>query len=217
MQRIFKLAALVLAAAALSTQASVIIFKGTESDAYIGESHNQQVTSRMYLLVDTDAGIAETILYATVNSHKICFTSSITGLETIEVAGAGKTVMALCWTSDSTSKSVFVQGKPGALAISPTDSIWFPKSLTYSGRRLYYGSNSGQPVLQERKFSVSFDKPQTIACNAGGRDLNTAADALISSLESLGYAKSQATVKNTAKSSSEFLGAFAELASGSAE
>jgi hypothetical protein len=62
-----------------------------------------------------------------------------------------------------------------------------PKTYAWSGRSSYPANSSGDMKYEESTGTFSFDPKWTDTCNAGGDDLNAAAQRLAAELVRLGY------------------------------
>jgi hypothetical protein len=175
----------------------LIVYRGSRTDSYTGEGHGWRITSKAILIVDHDTANVRTLMYATMNGAKLYSTSVITNLHIVTVSAANNRIQfALsrppdeCQTSTgTTSESVFVQGPASVLAVNTNQAISFPKTFSFLGHSLFHSTGSGEPVLHETRFVVSFDKAQTLPYNANGTGLDAAMENIIGTIESLGYSK----------------------------
>jgi hypothetical protein len=190
---------------ALNASAELIVYKGTEKDSYLGDGYQQQVSSKVFLLLDHDTAEIRIILYATINGNKAYTSATISDLHIVEVTDAkGKTMSGLSYALNScdnengiTTESVFLQGANASLKANTNSSISFPKSMQYSAR----GYSTTYAELLSRSLSITFSSAETLAANGNGESLDACESRLISTLETEGYVwMGKASAKTTLQS-----------------
>lgn len=175
-------------------RAELILYKGTRRDTFTGEGHGLTVNWKMILVVDHSTAQAARLEYTTVNGDKYYSVAKWTNTHFVQVAGTrgSYTVIARPPTQcemdgGATGEAVYCKGPNAALRINTNSTVIFPKTLSDRGSGLGYSSSSGQPILDEGFFQLTFDSPGTFSSNRAGESLDAAFGRITAYIESLGY------------------------------
>src|SRR5580765_8797680 len=67
--------------------AQLLVFKGSSTDAYVGEGHSWRIASKTIIVVDYTTGNFGRIDYTTINGFKRYNTSTFTNAHLVQVTG----------------------------------------------------------------------------------------------------------------------------------
>jgi hypothetical protein len=179
--------------------AQLLVFKGSSSDAYVGEGHAWRVASKMIVVVDYSTGNFGRIDYTTIFGSKRYSTATFTNAHFVQVSGLnGKSFTAVtriptdCDQAENPNREgLFFQGQNATLTITPGQggtTVSFPKSISGSGRGFFYSNSTGQPVISQGALLGVFNTNDTLARNQAGDSLDSAMAGYIAYVESQGYA-----------------------------
>ena len=179
--------------------AQLIVFKGSSSDAYVGEGHAWRLASKT-IIVDYTAGNFGRVDYTTFYGQKHYSTATYTNAHLVQVTGLnGKAYTAItriptaCDQAENPNhECLYFSGSNSTLTIIPGAggiTVTFPKTISGSGRGFFYSNNSGQPVLSQGAMLGTFSLSDSQARNQAGDTLDSAIADYIAYVESQGYSR----------------------------
>jgi hypothetical protein len=179
--------------------AQLLVFKGSSSDAYIGEGHAWRLASKTIIVVDYSTGNFGRIDYTTFLGLKHYSTATYTNAHLVQVTGLnGKSYTAVtriptdCDQAENPNhEGLYFQGSNSSLTIPGAGgtTVTFPKSIGGSGRGFFYSSGSGQPVISQGALLGVFSPSDSQARNQAGDTLDSAMAGYIAYVESQGYSR----------------------------
>ena len=180
--------------------AQLIVFKGSSTDAYIGEGRTWRIASKTIVVVDYSTGNFGRIDYTTFYGQKHYSTATYTNAHSVQVTGLnGKSYTAVtriptdCDQAENPNREgLYFSGSNSTLTIIPGPggiSVTFPKSISGSGRGFFYSNSTGQPVISQGALLGVFSLSDSQARNQEGQTLDSAMAGYISYVEGLGYSR----------------------------
>ena len=178
--------------------AQLIVFKGSSSDAYVGEGHAWRLASKTIIVVDYSTGNFGRIDYTTFYGQKHYSTATYTNAHLVQVTALnGKSYTAVtriptaCDQAENPNhEGLYFSGSNSTLTIIPGAggiTVTFPKMISGSGRGFFYSNSSGQPVLSQGAMLGTFSLSDSQARNQAGDSLDSAIAGYIAYVESQGY------------------------------
>ena len=179
-----------------AVRAQLLVFKGSSTDAYVGEGHTWRIASKMFIVVDYATGNFGRIDYTTFNGAKHYSTGTFTNSHLVQISGPnGKAYTAVtripldCAGLSTNSESVYFEGPNTALTVNGGTTLGFPKTVSGSGRSLFHSTVTGQPMVSQAAFLGVFNSAETAARNNASDTLDTAMAGYIAYVEGLGYSR----------------------------
>jgi len=180
--------------------AQLIVFKGSSSDAYVGENRSWRIASKMIVVVDYSTGNFGRIDYTTIYGSRRYSTATYTNSHLVQVTGPnGKAYTAVtriptdCDQAENPNREgLYFAGPNSTLTIIPGAggiTVSFPKSVSGSGRGFFYSNSSGQPVISQGALLGMFNLSDSQARNQAGDTLDSAMAGYIAYVESQGYSR----------------------------
>lgn len=178
--------------------AQLLVFKGSSSDAYVGEGHAWRIASKTIIVVDYSTGNFGRIDYTTFLGSKHYSTATYTNAHFVQVTGLnGKSYTAVtriptdCDQAENPNhEGLYFQGQNATLTTTPGQggtTVSFPKSISGSGSGFFYSSSSGQPVISQGALLGIFSASETQARNQAGDTLDSAMAVYIAFVAGQGY------------------------------
>ena len=180
--------------------AQLLVFKGSSSDAYVGEGRTWRVAWKMILVVDYATGNFGRIDYTTFHDVKHYNTATYTNAHLVQVTGLnGKSYTAVtriptdCDRAEYPNREgLYFQGQNATLTIIPGEggiTVSFPKTISAGGRGFFYSSVTGQPVISQGALLGIFSLSDSQTRNQAGDTLDSAMENYIAYVESQGYSR----------------------------
>jgi hypothetical protein len=180
--------------------AQLLVFKGSSTDAYVGEGRTWRVASKTILVVDYSTGNFGRIDFTTFYGSKHYSTATYTNAHLVQVTGLnGKSYTAVtriptdCDRAENPNREgLYFAGSNSTLTIVPGPggiTVTFPKMITGSGRGFFYSNSTGQPVISQGALLGIFSLSDSQARNQAGDTLDSAMAGYIAYVEGLGYSK----------------------------
>lgn len=176
--------------------AELIFYKGVRRESFHGEGRTLAVHGKFLMVVDHQTARVATIEYVNINGQKRYSTSEWTDTHFVQIRGLHKTYTAIarppteCEIQSGVSgEGVYCSGANSLLTLNTNSSISFPKVLKDAGNGISFAQTTGDPVLGEGSFQVTFDRPGTLASNKEGESLDEAFARLVRYVESLGHTR----------------------------
>jgi len=176
-------------------QAEVVIYSGIEKELITGENKAQRTTWKVFVIGDHNTGNFARLRYGTVDGAKTLRTLVHTNSHIVQVFGANAQIHTAitriptdCDAQEFPgSESVYFKGPNAILSIGVNSSISFPRVLSVIGGGLAHSNTSGDPILEEASFVLTFNRTQTITSNTLAETLDAAFSRLIAYVRAQGY------------------------------
>jgi len=177
--------------------AQLIVFKGSTSDAYVGEGRSWRIAWKTILVLDYATGNFGRVDYTTFHDVKHYNTATYTNAHLVQVAGLnGKPYTAVtripsdCDRAEYPNREgLYFQGQNATLTIIPGQTVSFPKTISSGGRGFFYSSLTGEPVISQGALLGLFSLSDSQARNQEGQTLESAMEGYIAYVESQGYSR----------------------------
>jgi hypothetical protein len=177
--------------------AQLLVFKGSSSDAYVGDYRTWRIASKMIVVVDYSTGNFGRIDYTTFLGSKHYSTATYTNSHLVQVTGLnGKAYTAVtriptdCDQAENPNhEGLYFQGSNSTLTIPGAGgtTVTFPNSISGSGRGFFYSNSSGQPVISQGALLGVFSPSDSQARHQAGDTLDSAMAGYIAYVQGQGY------------------------------
>jgi hypothetical protein len=178
--------------------AQLIVFKGSSSDAYVGEGRSWRIAWKSIVVVDYATGNFGRIDYTTFHNVKHYATATYTNAHLVQVTGPnGKPYTAVtriptdCDRAEFPNREgLYFQGQNSTLTIIPGEggiTVSFPKTISSGGRGFFYSNVTGEPVISQGALLGIFSLSESQARAQSGDTLDSAMTGYIAYVESQGY------------------------------
>jgi hypothetical protein len=193
MKKLHSLAALF--ALAASSQAEVLIYKGTEH-AHVSSGLPYPTVAGLYLIVDPGQSLSTTIFYYRTGSQRIFFSGPPAEVRSVSAPlpkGRTASLLSLAGASGNDNTNFdhslsYFRGTDNTLTIKSAgfgSTFNYPK--LFGGGSLNIGSINGDGRFIEVKVGLAYQRARTIAANDAGQTIQQVVDALSAELVAKGY------------------------------
>jgi hypothetical protein len=182
--------------APLSSTATLIFYKGAQTENYFGADNEERRAWKVIAVIDSDTGSFARILYGTLHGAKRSATGIYTNTHIVQLTGLkskSETVIARiptdCQGQEAPGKeSIYLAGINANLSPLPGSIISFPRTFTDTGRSLSHTSSSNSPYIVQGTLLLVFNQAETTTSNQSGETLDAAVARVEAQIQALGYA-----------------------------